>query len=270
MAKGKQQQQSQKATPMPISQAIRQAGTGGITKQELKTITQDSGKSSGAVVQKLDKINQNIKKNGGVGINLNSGAANMLIREASRATPAFGSIFGGPSPFGTGRIGQTLQGMIGSRASGGYINPISGQQSRTAAVSPTLLARGMDLMPSGRQTVRGIGPQYTGGASGAGPYNATNMPITKPTPGVGPGPWAPTQSTIIPKEEVIPAEEPMTPEDMAAASAAASADGRFDSAVFGNWAPGFKAARSGRKRAGRNAQGLGSMRNAPKTNTLGY
>ena len=238
---------------MPLSRAIRQAGTGGITKQEINQITKSTGKSSGDVVKRLDQINQNIRKNDGIGINLNSGAANMLIRGASKAAPTFSSMFGSPSVFGTGKIGQTLQSMSGRRTFDDYLGAISGKQTRTAAGGPTFLARGMDLMPSGRQTVRGIGPQYTGGASDAGPYNATNMPITEPTPGVGPGPWAPIQSTIIPKEEVIPAEEPMTPEDMAAAST----DGRFDSAAFGNWAPGFRRKGSSRSKGPRNARTLG-------------
>ena len=242
---------------MPISQAIRQAGTGGITKQEINQITKSTGKSSGDVVQRLDQINQNIRKNDGIGINLNSGAANMLIRGASKAAPTFSSMFGSPSVFGTGKIGQTLQSMSGRRTFDDYLGAISGKQTRTAAGGPTFLARGMDLMPSGRQTVRGIGPQYTG------PEKVT---IKNLIGGVGDplGSDRGTSTTQVPT--TIPKEEPMTPEDMAAAST----DGRFDSAAFGNWATGYKSARSGRNRAGRSAQGLGSMRNAPKTNTLGY
>ena len=258
MAKAKQQE-DKKPAPMPLSQAIRQAGTGGITKQELKTITQDSGKSSGAIVQKLDKINQNIKKNDGVGINLNSGAANMLIREASKAAPGYDNFLGlGASTFGTGKIGETLQSMVGSKATGGYINPQSGQQSMTPAVERTLLPRGMDLMPSGRQTVRGVGQQYTGGTSGAGPYNETNMPFTTLTPGVGPGPWANPSNTnqtntndnpIITQEPPAPPVTPNAAEQDALANQSA-----YDLA---NWSTGFRRKGSSRSKGPRNARTLG-------------
>jgi hypothetical protein len=251
--------QNKKPAPVPLSQAIRQAGTGGITKQEIKQITQDSGKSSGAIIQKLDQINQNIKKNDGVGINLNSGAANMLIREASKAAPGYDNFLGlGASTFGTGKIGETLQSMVGSKATGGYINPQSGQQSMTPAVERTLLPRGMDLMPSGRQTVRGVGQQYTGGTSGAGPYDATNMPITKTTPGVGPGPWANPSNTnqtntndnpIIPQEPPAPPAPPNAAEQDALANQSA-----YDLA---NWSTGFRRKGSSRSKGPRNARTLG-------------
>jgi hypothetical protein len=87
-----------------LSQGLKIAGTGGITKQELKTITEASGKSGGQVIQRLDKINEKLKAKDQTGINLNSGAANMLIKQAG---PAYGTTFLGMKPtFGTGRIGQ--------------------------------------------------------------------------------------------------------------------------------------------------------------------
>lgn len=235
-------------------------GSGGIIgKKELQELSKVSDRSGAQLVQKLDTINAKLKEQGKVGINLSSGAANMLIREASKNPPMSSFYkYGGDPIFGPGKIGRTLEGMVGSRSTGGYINPISGQQSRSAAVGPTFLKRGMDLMPSGRETVRGVGKQYTytGATSSTGPYNETNMPLTTPTPGVVPGPWAPTQSTVQPVEDVLPKEEPMTPEDTQAA-------GNFDSEAFGNWATGYKSARSSRKRSGRNAQGIGSQRVNP-------
>jgi hypothetical protein len=238
--------------PATISQGLKIAGTGGITKQELKTIADTTGKSGGQVIQRLDKINQNLKAKDQTGINLNSGAANMLIKEAG---PAYGGMYGltQKPKFGTGKLGKTLEGMLGSRASGGYINPRSGKQFMTPAVERTLLPRGMDLMPSGRQTVRGIGKQFKGTTALADPLDDM-MDDEENDQGL------PTPPTVEPVEPTPPEKEeqqdvninmPGSPFDLA------------------SWATGFKTARSSRKRAGRSAQGLASQRVAPTTNVLG-
>ena len=141
--------------PANVTQAIRAAGEGGITKQELNQITKQFDTPANEVVQRLDQINQNLKAKDQPGINLNSGAVNMLIREASKAAPSYDNFLGlGESAFGTGKIGSTLQSMVGSRSTGGYINPLSGQQSMTPAVAPTLMIGGTTIRPGGRIAVR--------------------------------------------------------------------------------------------------------------------
>lgn len=254
MAKAKQQE-DKKPAPMPLSQAIRQAGTGGITKQELKTITQDSGKSSGAIVQKLDKINQNIKKNDGVGINLNSAAANMLIREASKAAPGYDNFLGlGASTFGTGKIGQTLQSMVGSKATGGYINPQSGQQSMTPAVERTLLPRGMDLMPSGRQTVRGVGKEY-GSTTPTNQNNLEKTVIKNPVGGVG-DPLGPNRGTNANDTTTTTAQDTTASTDNASAAEQDALANQY-AYDLANWSTGFRRRGSSRSKGPRNARTLG-------------
>ena len=141
--------------PANVTQAIRAASEGGVTKQELNQITKQFDTPANEVVQRLDQINQNLKAKDQPGINLNSGAVNMLIREASKAAPSYDNFLGlGESAFGTGKIGSTLQSMVGSRSTGGYINPLSGQQSMTPAVAPTLMIGGTTIRPGGRIAVR--------------------------------------------------------------------------------------------------------------------
>jgi hypothetical protein len=172
--------------PSTVSQGLKIAGTGGITKQEFKNIAETTGKSSGALVKRLDKINQNIKAKGQVGINLNSGAANMLIKEAG---PAYGTTFLGMEPtFGTGRIGKTLEGMRGTRATGGYQNPQSGFGKVTPGTEPRFMMGGTAIRPGGRETVRGFGKQYqsmpTTAATSAG--EGTTIPTTSGTVAAAP------------------------------------------------------------------------------------
>jgi hypothetical protein len=143
-----------------VKLAIRQAGVGGITKQELNNITKSTGASAQTVVKRLDSVNQNLKSNERTGINLNSGAANMLIKEAG---PAYGGFYGltQKPTFGTGRIGQALEGMRGTRASGGYQNPQSGYGSVTPGTDRRFMMGGTAIRPGGRETVRGFGKQYS-------------------------------------------------------------------------------------------------------------
>ena len=231
--------------PPTINQGLKIAGTGGITKQELQTISKTTGRSGAQVIQRLDALNQKLKGKDQVGISLNSGAANMLIREASKTAPGYDNFLGlGKSTFGTGRLGQTLQGMLGTRATGGYINPQSGRQSITPGRERTLLPRGMDLMPSGRQTVRGIGKQFAGMPTA--PVAGTTMPTTEP---------AATEAAPIAAPEMMP-ELPPEEEKVDQMMPGSSAD-------LANWATGFKTARSSRKRSGPRAQGLASQRVNP-------
>ena len=249
------------STPAPevkgVGQGLRIAGgDGGITRGELNTIMNASKMDSGKVIQNLDAINAKLRANDKTGINLRSGAANLLINQASKAPPK--GRWAPTVDFGKGAIGKALQGMLGSVGSGGYINPKSGQQMFTPGVAPTLLARGMDLMPSGRQTVRGMGKQYQ--------VPERFMPKTEVTPGdtstVAGGDGTDGINDIIPPTvEDIPKEEE-TKQDININMPGSPFD-------LANWATGFKTARSSRKRAGRSAQGLASNRVAPTRNVLG-
>jgi hypothetical protein len=157
--------------------------------------------------------------------------------------------YGGKPTFGTGRLGKTLEGMLGTRSTGGYINPQSGRQSITPGTERTLLARGMDLMPSGRQTVRGVGKQFAGmPTSTTGPNDGMMDNLT----GNDQGP-PPDSSSMEP--EILP-ELPPEEEKVDQMMPGSSAD-------LANWATGFKTARSSRKRSGPRAQGLASQRVNP-------
>jgi hypothetical protein len=182
-----------------ISQNLKIAGTGGITKQELKSITKATGKSGGQVIQRLDTINQNLKGKDQAGIRLNSGAANMLIKEAG---PAYGGMYGltQKPTFGTGQIGKALEGMRGTRASGGYQNPQSGSGKVTPGTAPKFMMGGTAIRPGGREVVQGFGKNqftYT-------PSQQVQSPNA--TPGTGPGPLAPTTVDAQP--------EPILPENL--------------------------------------------------------
>jgi hypothetical protein len=156
----------QQASPTPsrttpkikgVGQGLRISGGGGLSKGELKTISDVSGKDPGKIIGKLDKINEKLAGKDKTGITLKSGAANMLIRKASKSTPKSRGYK--PVDFGAGPIGSALMGMMGDPGSPGTW--IKGQkQGVREAVEPTFLAKGMDLGPKGRETVRGVGKQY--------------------------------------------------------------------------------------------------------------
>jgi hypothetical protein len=230
-----------------LSQGLKIAGTGGITKQELKTITEASGKSGGQVIQRLDKINQNLKAKDQTGINLNSGAANMLIKESG---PAYGGFYGltQKPTFGTGRIGQALEGMRGTRASGGYQNPQSGYGSVTPGTDRRFMMGGTAIRPGGRETVRGFGKQYS-------LPEQDKKVIKNPIGGEGyvPNQVNNDQTVQDPVDTRLPEES--TPEVNINMDSLGSS--------LANWASGFKTARSSRQRAGRKAQGLGQQRVSP-------
>ena len=181
-------QNNKPAPKAEVKKAIKQVASGGVTKKELQQITKQTGSTAQQIVQQMDIINKNVKQAGGQPtIALNSGAANMLIKRMEKATP---QMLGYQQPnFGGGQIGKTLQSMIGSRASGGYINPQSGQQSFTAAVPSQMMIGGTMIGPGGRVAINPMafagGTGSTSGTGGAGPYNAGNMPLTG-TNDVGP------------------------------------------------------------------------------------
>jgi hypothetical protein len=244
--------------PASLGQVLRIAGGGGgIGGKELKNILDTGGKnvSGGQVVQRLDKINERLAAKGMTGINLKSGAANFLTRQAEKQGPGIDNFLGlGKSTFGPGKIGQALQGMVGTRETGGYINPQSGQQSRTSGTARTILTRGDDLMPSGRLTNRGIGKQYQVPSRLMQP--STTAPTTAPTNGTPEGGAAAGATAAV--DEALPTvPTTMTPGTM----------DPFQTALA-NWATGIRSKKSSRRQADRSAQGLGSQ--TVKTPTGGF
>ena len=237
--------------PTSLGKVLKIAGGGqGIGGGELKRILGGGGKnvSGGQVVKRLDKVNERLAANDMTGINLKSGAANYLTRQATK-NPTMDSFYkyGGEPTFGTGKIGQALQGMVGTRATGGYQGKDGYIGGASPAVARTILPRGMDLMPSGRQTVRGIGKQFTGmPTSTTGPNDGMMDNLTGNDQGLPPPPDSSSMEPEIlpelpPEEEAVPQMGPSLDEAIA------------------NWAAGFKTARSSRKRSGPRAQGLASQ-----------
>jgi hypothetical protein len=90
----------------------------------------------------------------GQDVRLNSGAANMLIKQMEKATP---KSLGYQQPdFGGGRIAQTLQSMMGSSGFAG--TPIQGQLvGAQEAVPSQLMIGGTQIRPGGRVAVRPMG-----------------------------------------------------------------------------------------------------------------
>ena len=225
-----------------VGQGLRISGGGGLSKGELKTISDVSGKDPGKIIGKLDKINEKLAGKDKTGITLRSGAANMLIKKAGKSTPKSRGYK--PVDFGAGPIGSALMGMMGDPGSPGTW--IKGQkQGVREAVEPTFLAKGMDLNPKGKETVRGVGKQYK--VPKRFRDDTTPLPETTPPPETTTGGGGGGGGPIIPEEEPI---------DTSLSSGAGGLD-------LASWATGFRRARSARQKAGKGAQGLASQKKSP-------
>lgn len=235
--------------PTSLGQALRIAGTGGITREELQRISDTTGRSGGQVIKRLDALNQKLKDKDKVGISLNSGAANMLIKQDQKEPTG---MFGMSDRFGTGQIGKALQGMLGTPGSAGYMRQGQMVGGRQGIPGTGRMMGGTAIRPGGRPTVRGFGKQYAG----------TTQPAVTETPTTGAGTTMPTTAPVTPEVTPmipeVPKEETMTPQSM---------PGSF--VDLANWNTGFKSARSSRQKAGRKAQGLGQKKVAPQSNVLG-
>lgn len=148
-----------------VKLAIRQLGEGGISKGELKSIVNNTGVSAEKVIQRMDQVNQNLKSKDMAGIGLNSGAANMLIRQADKQSPtgyeAYKNIISSVPQYGTGRIGKTLQGMINAKGQPGAVSKAGSQ----------LMIGGTQIRSGGNVAVKGFGKQYSGGQGGGLTWN---------------------------------------------------------------------------------------------------
>ena len=164
-----------------IKKVIRQAGSN-ISKKEMNQVVKAAGGNVQKAVNRIASVQQNFKAADKPAPVVASGAANMLIRQA-QSTPT-------ATNFGSSKLGQTLQEMVGSRASGGYINPQSGQQSFTAAVPSQMMTGGDVIRPGGNLGAKK--PEvpkspYAGAMDGKGndqglPKGGDVAPIVTPNP----------------------------------------------------------------------------------------
>lgn len=181
-----------------IKKAIRAAQEGGITRKEFDSI---AGKNNAAtVIKRMDAMNKN-----GQDVRLNSGAANMLIKQAEKA-----AAYRQPN-FGTGNIGRALQGMIGTPATPGAM--IQGRRVGGTAGTPGtgLMIGGTQIRKGGRVAISGFG----GNKRGSSPYEG--MMTGEASDPNGPGPFAnassanTTAETVNPETTIPQVEMPLGP-----------------------------------------------------------
>ena len=233
-----------------LGQGIRIAGGGGgIGKGELNTLM-ESGKNQGQIIRRLDKLNAKLKENGEGSINLKSGAANMLIRQANKNRTNLGGRR--DFEFGTGRIGQQLGDMSGLSTSISRPNRMmagGGWTPKGEEFTPEFLTRGIDLTGRGAtgKTVRGVGKQYKG---------PNGKPDTTPGDDTGGGDTGSGDIGDIGTDIDSPINEAIEETNKGMSSGAGGLD-------LASWATGFKKAQSARQRAGRKAQGLASQKKTP-------
>jgi hypothetical protein len=254
-AKGKGKGKGKDLKIKGLNEGLRVAGENGISKSNFKDIAEATGKSPEKIIGKLDKINTKLEGKDKAGINLKSGAANMLIKKAQKSSDKYR---GYRTPdFGEGAIGSTLQSMLSTPANAGtwIKGQLTGGREADPGFNPggradkNRMIGGTVIRPSGKIAVKGAGQQYElpkrfkgeeevvdtgGGDTGTGPTN------TNPTGGD-----TPIQPTA-PVEEV----------DRSASSGAGGLD-------LASWATSFRKARSARQKSGRPAQGLASQKKNP-------
>ena len=128
-----------------VKKAIRQAGPV-ISKKEMNQIVKAAGGNTQKAVNRIASVQQSMKAADKQAPSVASGAANMLIKQATPATS-----------FGTSKLGQTLQSMVGSPGSAGVMR--QGQVVGAREATPTqLMMGGTMIRPGGRPAVR---PQPT-------------------------------------------------------------------------------------------------------------
>ena len=132
-----------------VKSALRELAPGGITKKEFEQVVKQTGATAQQVVKRMDAMNQ-----AGQDVRLNSGAANMLIKQMEKTTP---KMLGYQQPdFGGGRIAQTLQSMMGRPGFAGVT--VKGQTAGAREAIPSqLMIGGTQIRPGGRVAVRPMG-----------------------------------------------------------------------------------------------------------------
>jgi hypothetical protein len=118
------------------------------------------------IIGKLDKINTKLEDKDKAGINLKSGAANMLINKAQKSSDKY---LGYRTPdFGEGAIGSTLQSMISTPANAGtwIKGQLTGGREADPGFNPggspdkNRMIGGTVIRPDGKIANKGVGEQY--------------------------------------------------------------------------------------------------------------
>jgi hypothetical protein len=140
-----------------VKQVIRAAGPV-ISKKEMNKIVKAAGGNTKAAVNRIASVQQNFKAADKPAPVVASGAANMLIKQAEKASP-----FNQPS-FGDSKLGQTLQSMVPTQGISGYIKGqettfVEGSPGFNPGGSPTKnrMIGGTVIRPGGNIGVRPIG-----------------------------------------------------------------------------------------------------------------
>lgn len=170
-----------------LTQNLRAAQSGGVTRQEFADIYAFNGKDDGKVIRRMDAMNKN-----GKDLRLNSGAANMLIKRANKQPSAGMGLT--INPYGTGNIGRALSGMIGDPGTSGYMRQGQMVGGREATPGTGMMIGGTQIRKGGRVAVRGFG---------AG-NNQNPNPEADPNPNPNPN-RNPDPDPILPPE--LPPEE---------------------------------------------------------------
>ena len=241
-----------------LGQGIRLAGANGLSKSNYNTLAETTGKSDDKIVGKLDKINTKLADKGKAGIDLKSGAANMLLKKAQKYSDKYSGYRS--IDFGEGAIGSALQSMISTPANAGTW--IKGRRVGGREADPGFnpggkadknrMIGGTVLRANGKIANKGVGEQYELPKRFKGEDEVVDD-NNEDTTNTGDDTTTTDDEFIEPIE---PVEEPEEEVDNSASSGAGGLD-------LASWATGFKKARSARQRSGRSAQGLASQKKNP-------
>jgi hypothetical protein len=265
-----------------LGQGIRLAGADGLSKSNYNTLAETTGKSDDKIIGKLDKINSRLAEKGKAGINLSSGAANMLIKKGQKNRDQYRGFAPVKPAFGEGAIGSTLQSMLSTPERPGtwLKGHLTGGREALPGFNPgghpdkNRMIGGTVIRGNGEIANKGFGEQYKKskklrGDKEFGPYDG--MEIGPPDLD-GPGPlanpntdtWLENQTGDGDGDEITTGGDgdlagttgPEGGEDNSASSGAGGLD-------LASWATGFKKARSARQKSGRDAQGISSQKKNP-------
>jgi len=248
-----------------IGQGLRVAGENGISKGDYKTIAEAKGNNPEKIIGKLDKINTKLEDKGKAGINLKSGAANMLVKKAQKYSDKYNGYRS--IDFGDGAIGSALQSMISTPANAGtwIQGKLTGGREADPGFNPggspnkNRLIGGTVIRANGEIANKGVGEQYKMPNRFKGEEEVVDNDDEN-TDGNGNGNGnGGNDNPTLPPEPIEPIE-PIEPEEEEIDRSASSGAGGLDLA---SWATGFKKARSARQKSGRSAQGLASQKKNP-------
>jgi hypothetical protein len=250
-----------------VGQGIRVAGENGISKGDFKTIAKATGKDPEKIIGKLDKINTKLETKGKAGIDLKSGAANMLAKKAQKYSDKYSGYRS--IDFGEGAIGSTLQSMISTPANAGtwIKGQLTGGREADPGFNPggradkNRLIGGTVIRPDGKIANKGVGDQYKmpnrfKGEDEVDDNNDDNNDDT--TTKIDDTTTNTDNTTINTGDDLTETteENPVEEVDRSASSGAGGLD-------LASWATGFRKARSARQKSGRPGQGLASQKKNP-------